>query len=245
MPILILSLIVQIALVAHVVRTGRNMSWVFVLIFAPVIGGIAYFIVEILPEMRGTRTARKVQRQITATIDPHREFREAAERYEETNTVQNAIALAAQHMRRSEFGEAKTLYQRALTGVHATDPDVLYGLASAQFGLREYDAALRSLDTLKADNPDRTNAEGHLLYARALQELCRTDEAIAEFEALHGYYSGPEPACRLALLLREKGDNARASELFREVVKTASRSGGHYNDLNREWVAMAKRETGG
>ena len=244
MPILILSLIVQIALVVHVVRTGRNMTWVFILIFAPVIGGIAYFIVEILPEMRGTRTARKMQRQLTTAIDPEREFREARERYEETNTVQNAIALAAQHMRRNEFAAAKALYQRALTGVHATDPDVLYGLASAQFGLREYDDALRSLDTLKAENPDRTNAEGQLLYARALQELGRTDEAIAEFEALHGYYSGPEPACRLAPLLRERGQAARADELFREVVKAASRSGRHYNDLNSEWVAMAKRETG-
>ena len=33
MPIVILSYVIQLALVVHVLKTGRNMAWVFILLF--------------------------------------------------------------------------------------------------------------------------------------------------------------------------------------------------------------------
>lgn len=62
MPYLSVSLLIQIALVVHAVRTGRDRMWIWILIFAPVVGSIAYLIVELIPEMLGARTVRALQK---------------------------------------------------------------------------------------------------------------------------------------------------------------------------------------
>ncbi len=244
MPLLILSFLVQLGLIVHVLKTGRNVSWVFILLFAPVIGGIAYFIVELLPELQSSRTAHNARRRVVDTVNPDRRLHEASLNLERADTVQNAMALAEQYLLKGHHAEARDLYQRSLKGIHADDPLLLLGLARAQFGLGEIQQVLQSLDRLKEKNPSFRSPEGHLLYARALDQLGRRDEAIHEYEALCAYYPGPEPACRLGLLLKAGGETARAAELFTGVLRESRGAGRHYNQLHREWVQMAQREAG-
>ena len=56
MPFVGLSLLLQILCAVHVMKTGRPYYWIFIVMFAPMVGMIAYFIVEILPELTGSRT---------------------------------------------------------------------------------------------------------------------------------------------------------------------------------------------
>ncbi|HSD69286.1 MAG TPA: PLDc N-terminal domain-containing protein, partial [Woeseiaceae bacterium] len=64
MPLIVLSVIVQIALVVHVMRSGRQTYWIYLIVFMPVVGSIAYLIVEILPELLAGRQARGAIRSI-------------------------------------------------------------------------------------------------------------------------------------------------------------------------------------
>ena len=70
MPIFILSLIVQIFLIIHVIRTGRDRIWIWVLLFLPLAGGLAYLILELLPEWRRSMGGQKTLRQVKQTLDP-------------------------------------------------------------------------------------------------------------------------------------------------------------------------------
>ncbi len=242
MPLLIISILVQLGLIVHVLKTGRNVIWVFILLFAPVIGGLAYFIVELLPEMTNSHTGRQARRSVSKAIDPDGDFRQASKQLAVADTVQNSIVLANHHLERAQFGEAKELMLRYRKGVHADDPVILMLLAQAQFGLREFADVLATLDELKASNPAARTADTHLLYARAHEELGHTDAAIQEYEALCNYYPGPEPRCRLALILKTRGDGERARRLFQQVVSESEIAGRHYNSLHREWVSLAKKE---
>jgi len=244
-PLIVISILIQLALVVHIIKTGRNTTWVFIVLIFPLIGSLAYFIVELLPELTGSRTARTAKRNIAKAINPERELRDAIDRYSVASTAQNAMRLAELYVERGNNFEAKQLYLRTLSGVHEDDPELLLGLAKAHFGLREYDDALKRLDLLKAMHPDRTSPDGHLLYARALQEAGRIPDSVKEYESLVSYYPGPEPACRYAMILKDRGDPDRARVLLEGVVKTAGRSGKHYNALHKEWVALARRETQG
>ena len=188
MPLLIISILVQLGLIVHVLKTGRNVIWVFILLFAPVIGGLAYFIVELLPEMTNSHTGRQARRSVSKAIDPDGDFRQASKQLAVADTVQNSIVLANHHLERAQFGEAKELMLRYRKGVHADDPVILMLLAQAQFGLREFADVLATLDELKASNPAARTADTHLLYARAHEELGHTDAAIQEYEALCNYY---------------------------------------------------------
>lgn len=53
-----LTIIVQILCVMHVVRTGREKWWILLIIFLPIVGMAAYFLIEVLPDMQGDRRVR-------------------------------------------------------------------------------------------------------------------------------------------------------------------------------------------
>ena len=242
MPFIAVSVLLQLILIVHVIKTGRNTIWVFVLLFAPVVGGLAYLIVELLPEFSNSLGARRAKRKVAMAIDPNRDLREASQNLAVADTVQNSMILANQHLEKSQFQDAEQLFARSLRGVHVDDPDILLGLAKAQFGLGKFGDVVATLDRLKTTNPKSRSAEGHLLYARAHEELGDLSEAKREYEALAKYYPGPEPRCRLALILKSQGDVEGARQLFRHVVNESEVAGRHYNTLHKEWVALAKRE---
>lgn len=242
MPIIAISVLLQLILIVHVIKTGRNTIWVFVLLFAPVVGGLAYLIVEILPELMNSRGARRAKRSVAQAINPDRDIREASQQLAVADTVQNSLTLANQHLERSQFREAEELFTRSLRGLHANDADILFALARAQFGLGKFGDVVTTLDRLKSTNPKSRSADGHLLYAKAHEELGHVSQAKQEYEALAKYYPGPEPRCRLALILKSQGDVEGARELFRHVVNESEVAGRHYNTIHKEWVALARRE---
>ena len=58
-PIILLSLILQVACCVHVVRTGRPLYWIFILLVFSYLAVLIYFIAEILPGLRNNPAARR------------------------------------------------------------------------------------------------------------------------------------------------------------------------------------------
>ena len=131
------------------------------------------------------------------------------------------------------------MFESSLTGVHAQDPDLMLGLAEAEFGLGNPVRAKELLDELIRLNPDFKHQEGHLLYARCLVSLEQWDEAEHEFEVLHTYYSGPQAKYYFAQFLEQKSEPGRAMDLYQEILKTADRNR-HYRGLNKPLITETK-----
>jgi hypothetical protein len=242
MPYFVVSLVVQLVLVVHILKTGRNMTWVFIVLLFPLIGSLAYVIVELLPELTNSPTAHRARRKLATVVNPDKGLHEASRSLAVADTVQNAMALAEECLAKGRHDEARQLYEKCLRGVHADDPQLLLGLAQSEFGLGDFGGTVRTLDRLKQRNPGHTSAEGHLLYARAQEQLGNTDAAIHEYQALLGYYAGPEPACRLGSILKARGHKQEARALFGKVIHESRIAGRHYNTLHKEWVDWAQRE---
>ena len=85
--IVILSIAIQAVLIAHVIKTGRNMLWILAIFFLPPAGPIAYVAVEILPELFGGRTARRAKSGMQRMIDPNRDLRRASVEVEVSGNV--------------------------------------------------------------------------------------------------------------------------------------------------------------
>ena len=202
MPLLGLAVLVaQILCAVHVMKTGRPYYWIFIVVFAPMVGMIAYFVVEILPELSGSRTARSAAAGMGRALDPGRAVREAERNLAMTPTAGNKAALADAYLEVGRADEAAALYRDTLTGVHATDPGLMQGLARAEFARGNFAAVEQVLDDLREANPNFQSAECHLLYARSLEEQGKVERALHEYEALAPYYPGQEARCRYALLL--------------------------------------------
>jgi len=237
-------LIIQVALVVHIIKTGRPTIWIWVVVLLPMAGSIAYLIVEILPELMGTKTGRRTISNISKTINPNKNLHRASLDLQRADTVENNLSLADEYLARGQFADAKALYEKCLRGVHSTDPKILTGLAKAQFGLENYSQCKQVLDTLIAENPNFKNEDCHLLYARSLELSGDLAAAEHEYETLANYFSGPEAKYRYAVLCKKIGKNDLAKSLLNEILATFRLSGKHYEYLHKEWLKKTREELG-
>ncbi|RVU84376.1 tetratricopeptide repeat protein [Leucothrix sargassi] len=242
MPLFIIGIVIQIGFVIHVIKTGRNTMWVWAIMGIPFLGAAAYFFVEILPLLLGTRTGWQARKKITEVINPNKDLNKANHDFEVADTVQNSSRLAAEHLEKDQFEEAKALYEKCLSGIHEDDPYFLYGRAQAEFGLKQYSEVKQTLDDLIRLNPTFKNIDAHLLYAKNLVELGETDAAMSEFEVLNETYLGPEASYRYAMLLKSQGKEAEADKVFDEILKKAKLADRHYRDRYKHWINLTKAE---
>ena len=196
MLLLIVPIVIQVLLIIHVIRTGRNQLWIWVLLFLPLAGGLAYLAVEILPELFRSRAARRTARGLRKAMDPGADLR----RYESEARIGGNVAsrqrYAEELVRHERFDEAIAQYREALSGLYEHDPNLMLGLAQAQFGKGDASGARVTLDELIRLNPDFRSPVGHLLYARALEAEGNAQKALAEYKVLANSYPGAEAAVR-------------------------------------------------
>jgi hypothetical protein len=242
MPILGLAVfLAQIMCAVHVMKTGRPYYWIFIVMFAPMVGMLAYFIVELLPEFSGSYRARSAVAGVGRALDPGKAVRVAERNLAMTPTTENKAALADAYLGVGRVEEAAALYHDALTGVHANDPALMTGLARAEFACGNFAAVERVLDALREANPHFQSAECHLLYARSLDEQGKVEAALHEYQALSPYYPGQEARCRYAMLLEKAGDHRESQRLFKEICQSVEMSPRHARRLQREWYDIARR----
>jgi hypothetical protein len=241
MLLLIVPIVIQVLLIIHVIRTGRNQLWIWVLLFLPLAGGLAYLAVEILPELFRSRTARRTARGLRKAMDPGADLR----RYESEARIGGNVAsrqrYAEELVRHQRFDEAIAQYREALSGLYEHDPNLMLGLAQAQFGKGDASAARVTLDELIRLNPDFRSPVGHLLYARALEAEGNPQKALAEYKVLANSYPGAEAAVRYAQLLAAQGERAEAQRVVRELLEQARIAPGHYRRAQRTWLEAAQR----
>jgi len=241
----LLYLFLAVGLAVHAMRTGRSQWWLFILFFPtwtifPWAGSLAYIAIELIPAMFQTRGARKVRSELGSIIDPDKEWRERVAQAELVDSVDAKRALAEEYEKRGQWADAIRLYKDAATGIFAEDPAVLLGLARAELGSGDAPACLETLHKLDEVQPNLRNQEAHLLLARALEATGRTDEALAEYEAVSRYYTGFEARSRYGLLLLKQGRVQQARELFQEVVRASGAKPVAITPADKEWIRIAK-----
>jgi hypothetical protein len=242
MPLLgVLVFAAAIGCAIHAGKTGRPQYWLYVLIMVPGLGTLAYVLFELVPEWLNTYQGRRTARTVGRLIDPEKAYKALRDAVETGPTVETMSKLAEECIALRRFDEAAALYGECLQGMHASDPQLLLGLARAQFGAEQFAKAKATLERLRAENPDFQSADGHLLYARVLEGLGDRTAARTEFEALIGYYPGPEATCRYALMLQGLGETQRAHTMFADIKRRLDRSPRHVRKMHEEWYAIASR----
>jgi hypothetical protein len=240
MPFLILTYIVQIGLIVHVMKTGRPPYWCFVLLMAPGIGALAYIIVEILPNLQNDMRAKRALRGVRRTLNPDGDLRRRQLEHRLSGSVDAARHLASELMEKGRFGEAVTHYRTALSGIYEHDPDLLLGLATAQFGDSDPTGCKQTLDTLKETNPEYRSPDGHLLYAKSLEELDDLERAEEEYAALAGYYPGVEARICYAQLLERVDKQDLAREEYAAIIAAAELAPRHFRQAQKTWLTAAR-----
>jgi hypothetical protein len=241
MPFGIILLAINVVFIVHAAKTGRFWPWGYVILFLPGFGALAYIVVELLPEWFGSAQGQHARRRVVSTLDPEKRYRTLTDQLDVADTIANRGALAEECLTLGKFGEALHHYEHILTLPMGDDALYALGKARAQFGLGHPQEAVATLDELRRRWPDYQSAEAHLLYARALEDSGRADDALLEFQALANYYPGAEARVRYGLLLDKTGRRAEAKDVLVDVLARLKRAPKYVRRAQAEWISLAEK----
>ena len=231
-----LTWLVQLALIVHVFKTGRPYWWFMVLLIAPGIGGIAYFLIEVLPDLRGpaSRGGERGSWKPAAW-----RIRDLRAELEETDTVKRRLVLAEELLAAGQADEACKEAEACLQGVFRDDPHTLAAVARHRLEAGKAAEALAAIEKINTRADRMLAQEVALLRGRALVLAGRHEEAQAVLQPIVATYIGEEPRYYLALSLRATGAKAEAAELWTEIRKRFRRAGRGWRRSEKRWFKLA------
>ncbi|WDS37273.1 tetratricopeptide repeat protein [Pseudoxanthomonas sp.] len=241
-PILVLSILLQIACCVHVVRSGRPLYWMLFLMMFSYLAVLVYVVAAVIPDLRAGPSGQRAMRKVRNQLDPGRGARAASRQLQVADTPENRRRLAEESLRTGDFASAEVAYRGALKGLYADDPDLMLGLAQAQHGLGQPADALQTLQSMWSANPNYRSHEADLLHARVLADTGALEEALQRFDSVARGYPGEEARVRYGQLLRQGGHNTQAAEQFRESLQRSQTAPGYYKREQKTWLDIAKRE---
>ncbi|KQV46270.1 hypothetical protein ASC95_27090 [Pelomonas sp. Root1217] len=225
-----LHILIALFCAVHVVRSGQQLYWLFILFAFPLLGSAVYFFAIYLPNSRLDHGARKAVSAAARALDPGRDVREARIVYDVSPSAQNQMRLAEALLNAGEAKEAAELYEGALKGPFASDPDLRFGAVRAYVECQRFDAALSHLQVLKADRPDFRPDQVLLLLARCFAGTGRQAEARESFEAAVRRFGSFEASAEYSIWALATGDAATAARLQTEIDRQVQL----WNPVSRE-----------
>lgn len=239
MPILVLTVLAQLICGYHVVKTGRDKYWIWLIIIAPGIGCAIYVFTQVLPDAGNTRAANTLKKGAVKILDPQRELREAHRAFDMVESTENRLRLADALIAMEKWDEADPHIETCLMGAHRHDPHILMRQARIRLEQGRPNETVAILDLLQEKNTGFNSQEGHLLYSRGLAESGQVEAALGSYENLIGYATGEEARVRYGLLLKEAGQPEAARRIFDEVAARLRRGTSYYRKSQKKWAAIA------
>lgn len=225
MIMLILTYVPSVLCGIHVLRTGREMFWLWLFIIGPLIAPAFYLFAVLIPEWMGGRTARGLGRATQQALDPDRDYRNAMRALEETPTIGNRMKVAHAAAALGRWDDAEAQWAQCVDSHWAEDPAVLMGHANALLELGRYQEALTRLDQLKKLGREGETPVVALAFARAYEGLGRDQEADDAYrfaaDRVPGLEAGGRYVAFMAKLGRREDAEIGLAELERRLTKIA------------------------
>src|ERR1700688_3056736 len=121
----LISLVIQVTLIIHCIRTGRNSLWIWAIALLPLAGPIAYVLIELLPGLFGGRRTRRAVRGVRKVLDPEQDLRRFQDEARLIGDVASRQRFADELVRQGRADEAIGIYRQALHRPEQTEPKLV------------------------------------------------------------------------------------------------------------------------
>ncbi len=232
----------QLALVVHVLKTGRPYWWFWILLAAPVIGGLAYVFIELLPDLRASSGGGSFLWKPRAW-----RIRDLQEELEETDTVKLRLRLAAELLAADRRPEAAAAAVECLRGVFRDDPHTLANVSRYLLEAGKFAEALPLFAKIRIESDRMLEREVAFLRGWALVQAGRDAEAIPILRAAESVSLGEQPRYYLALSLQQSAQTPEARIIWEDIRKKFRRCNRSWRRAEKRWFKLAGerlKETG-
>ncbi len=232
-----LTIGLQALCVIHCIRRGSQNKWIWIIVFLPLVGCLAYLFTEVFT----SRDIHKVQSGVGAVFNPTGSIKKLEENLRFSDTFKNKVALADAYLAAGNLDKAIALYEACLTGNFTEHEHVNTQLIIAYFQVNRFDEVIANAKKIY-HLPQFARSRAHMLYAISLGYTNNNEQAEKEFRLMKGRFSNYECRYHYGLFLLNLNRQQEASNIFREIVDEASHLNSHEKRNNRTWFNYAKDE---
>jgi len=228
----------QLVCVIHCLKKGNTGGyWIWLIIFLPVIGCIAYLFMEVFTG----REFEKVQSGVGTIINPAGRIRKLEANLRFSDTFNNRVALADEYLERGFADRAIELYESSLTGNFTENEYVQSKLMLAYFEKQRYEEIIPLGQRLSA-SPQFPRSKAHIIYALALGYVRKEQDAEREFLEMKSKFSNYEARYQFAMFLARANRLDEAYQLLTDMVNESSHLTPRERNINRKWLQLTKIE---
>jgi hypothetical protein len=233
-----ISIGLQVICVLHCIRKGTQQKWIWLIVFVPYIGSIAYIFSEMLPR----RNMGDLQEGLGSLfVSPAARIRRLEQNLSFANTFNNRVLLANAYMMAGRTEEAIELYSTSLTGAFTENEYVINRLIGAYFKTGQYSELIELTKKVYA-TPGFPRSEAHLYYARALELTGDSAGAEREFKKMKGRFADFQARYQYALFLQREGRDGEAQRMLEDIVKEGPHLSSRERRASYLWIQKSKEE---
>ncbi len=232
-----ITIILQVICVIHCLKKGKQNNWIWIIVFVPLVGCIAYLFTEIFTG----RDMQSVQSGVGSVFNPGGRIRRLENNLKFADTFANRVALADALLAGGQAQKALELYESSLTGNFTENEYVLGQLVIAYFQLKRYDDILpvaRKIYKL----PQFGRSKAHILYAAALGYTGHAEAAEKEFRTMKTKFSNYEARWYYGLFLIQAGRQEEANTIYQDIVNESPHLSEPERRFNSHWISSARAE---
>jgi len=241
MPVGLLILALDIYCAVHCLKNCRTRSWLFIILFFPMVGSLVYFFVEIFPDLQARQRRSPLVRESSVRKGSAKEIEHLKDELKLCNTVKNRELLADAYARQGRYADAIAEYEACLEGFHAKDTGLLYKYAEASFAQGDHRRCWELINQYQQQTQSR-HAESQLLKARCHEFLQEYDQARQIYQILGRGHLSLDAKGHYARFLIEQGEPAAAAPLLEEILVSAKRMSRPLQKQHKDVIAFAKQQ---
>ena len=238
----IVTYLIQLLCIIHIVKTGRSWWWIYLIIFLPVVGGLAYLVVEILPSLRLRRKAFPVKTEVGGSIIPGRRIKLLEEQLKYSDTFVNRKTLADEYYKIGDYTRALDLYKKCLIGLYVDDNTAKLGLVKCYYELKQYEEAQQVLEAMRNKNGDFDYEDALRLYCKTIEETEAKETVISEYEKIMAKDKNFELEYMYGSYLSRQNEIDKARAILNDIVAQGVQLKNLRVRFDRTWVQEAEKE---
>ena len=228
-----LPYIFQLLLIIHMIKRNKPFVWLWLIVFLPYIGGLVYFIMEVLPELIHSQSVSNMGSAIDGRFHPNKKIEDLERLVKRQGTISNIVQLADAYSEAGNYEKAVELYKSCLQGPYEHDGEIQFKIVNSLFRAGNIPFAQEALRIFKEHN-EISNQE------QAIIEIL-VNQDFAKLQDIFDNTSNFEVGYNLVKHYLEIEDLDKAEAIVEEMKEIRIEYPMYKSGQNAIWFKLSKR----
>lgn len=215
------------------IKRNKPFVWLWLIVFLPYIGGIVYFIMEVLPELIHSQSVSNMGTALDGRFRPNRKIENLEHLVKRQGTITNIVQLADAYSEAGNYEKAVELYKSCLQGPYEHDGEIQFKIVNSLFRAGNIPFAQEALKIFKERN-EISNQE------QAIIEIL-VNQDFAKLQDIFDNTSNFEVGYNLVKHYIEIDDFEKAESVVEEMKEIRSEYPMYKSGQNARWFKLSKQ----